>query len=173
MFIPNIKIIIPLLLGTLITSCGKPPEEAPTIVRITTLTPPVSSEGSTFQDLEGNPVEISDYMGKRVVLNYWATWCAPCIREIPALNRAAEILDDEEFVFLLASDESPEEIIEFVADHEFEGNFLKLNSFFASFGVEAVPSTMLFDIDGKIINTWLGEYEWDSPLLLAELRESE
>lgn len=160
------------LLSTLLLSCEKSPEKTQPSVSVNEVVPQTSVSSSTFQDLQGRPVEISDYLGKKVILNYWATWCAPCIREIPSLSKAAEILKDEGFIFLLASDESIEDIFEFVEEHEFENNFIKLNTFFASFGVEAVPSTVLYNDSGEIINTWLGEYEWDSEEVLASLRKA-
>jgi thiol-disulfide isomerase/thioredoxin len=125
---------------------------------------------STFQDLSGIPIELSSFTGRKVVVNYWATWCAPCIREIPALSRAAEILGPEGYVFLLASDEPLETITTFIAENEFSGNFIKLNTFFATHGIQAVPSTVLYNESGQEIKSWLGAYEWDSPELLSELR---
>lgn len=133
----------------------------------------ISSEAasSTFQDLQGNPIEISNFAGKKVFLNYWATWCAPCIREIPSIARAAKILGEEDFVFLLASDESLEQISGFIEDNSFEGNFIKLNEFFATKGVQGVPSTILYDAEGEEIFTRLGSYEWDSEENIQQLRE--
>ena len=125
---------------------------------------------ATFQDLGGRPLEVSNFSGRKLIINYWATWCAPCIREIPALSRAAEILGPEGYVFVLASDESLDTISTFIAENEFSGNFIKLNTFFAIHGIQAVPSTVLYDEFGQEQNSWLGAYEWDSPELLTELR---
>lgn len=132
----------------------------------------ISSGGdsATFQDLGGRPLEVSSFAGRKLIVNYWATWCAPCIEEIPALGRAAEILAPEGYVFVLASDESLETISEFIAEHEFSGNFIKLNAFFSTHGIQAVPSTILYDEAGQELNSWLGAYEWDSPDMLTELR---
>jgi thiol-disulfide isomerase/thioredoxin len=128
---------------------------------------------STYQDLQGKPLELTAYAGKKVFLNYWATWCAPCIREIPSIARAAATLEDENFVFLLASDESIETITDFLEDREFTGNFIKLNGFFGGHGIDAVPSSVLFDESGAIVKTWPGAFEWDSAEMLAELRGAE
>jgi thiol-disulfide isomerase/thioredoxin len=133
---------------------------------------PADPTASTYQDLQGNPLELSAYAGKKIFLNYWATWCAPCIREIPSIARAAEILEDENYVFLLASDESLETISEFLEDRGFIGNFIKLNGFFGGHGIDAVPSSVLFDETGAMVKTWPGDFEWDSPEMLAELREA-
>ena len=69
---------------------------------------------SLFQDLEGKAIDLSDYQGKRVVLNYWATWCVPCIKEMPSLGAAEKVLEKENYVFLLASDESVTKIQDFI-----------------------------------------------------------
>jgi len=125
---------------------------------------------STFQDLDGRGLEIASFAGKRVFVNYWATWCAPCIREIPALTRAAAQLEDENFIFLLASDESPETITNFIADRGFSGNFIKLNGFFGGHGIDAVPSSSVYDEQGQLLHTWAGAYEWDSKEMLEQIR---
>jgi len=123
-----------------------------------------------YQSLQGQGFDISALKGKKVFLNFWATWCAPCIREIPAISRAAEALEDENFVFLLASDESLETISNFLEDREFSGNFIKLNGFFGGHGIDAVPSSVLYDEAGNQVSSWAGAFEWDSAEMLAELR---
>lgn len=132
--------------------------------------PSPDATAAKFQTLEGQPLELTAYAGKKVFLNYWATWCAPCIREIPALARAAAILEPEGYVFLLASDESLETISNFLLDREFTGNFIKLNGFFGGHGIHAVPSSVLYDAEGTTLRNWDGAFEWDSPEMLAEIR---
>lgn len=157
----------------LLAACGGAEEETPeAAVSVSDAAPASGTAEATFQDLEGKALEISDFRGSKVFLNYWATWCAPCIREIPSIGRAADELEDEGYVFLLASDEPLATIREFLDEREFEGNFVKLNSFFAEQGVEAVPSSVLFDEKGAVLQTWLGDHEWDSPEMLAELRRA-
>ena len=68
---------------------------------------------STYEDLSGNPIELADYKGKRVLVNYWATWCRPCIEEMPDLLKLQDMLTAENYVFLLASDESVKKIEKF------------------------------------------------------------
>jgi len=168
-----------LSLGLLLQGCGGnetadvAATPAPTAVVSITSTPATPAPNATetmFQTLDGQPLEISAYAGKKVFLNYWATWCAPCIREIPAITRAAAILEPEGYVFLLASDESLEKISEFLLDREFTGNFIKLNGYFGGHGIHAVPSSVLYDETGSAVRTWDGAFEWDSPEMLAEIR---
>lgn len=127
---------------------------------------------STYQDLNGKGLELSAYAGKKVFVNYWATWCAPCIREIPSIIRAANTLEADNYIFLMASDESLETINNFLLDRGFSGNFIKLNGYFGSHGIDAVPSSILLDEAGKPINSWAGSFEWDSPQMLEALRQN-
>lgn len=172
-----------LALAVLLFACTKIDENADTragdtniqaaSVVISTVQAAADSTAGTFQDLSGRPLEISDFAGRKLLINYWATWCAPCIKEIPSLSSAAQQLGSEDYVVVLASDESLETISTFIAENEFSGNFIKLNTFFASHGIQAVPSTVLYDEFGQELNSWLGAYEWDSEAVLAELRSYE
>src|SRR5690606_30066709 len=123
-----------------------------------------------YQDLAGNGFDLSAFAGKKVFLNYWATWCAPRIREIPAIASAAATPEPEGYVFLLASDEAPDTISKFLSDREFSGNFVKLSGYFGSHGIDAVPSSLLYDESGTLVQTWAGAFEWDTPEMLAEIR---
>lgn len=124
----------------------------------------------TFQTLDGKGFDVDFFAGQKVFINFWATWCAPCIREIPSINRAAAELADEGYLFVFVSDEDNETIEAFLQEREFAGNFVRLNGYFARFGIGAVPSSWLMDETGEVIATWAGAYEWDSDEMLAEIR---
>jgi|GEM_PF-715787 len=176
------RLLALLLLPLLLQSCSSDENTADLAAVDTTaaasagtLLPTVATfdaAGSTYQDLQGQGLEIASFAGKRVFVNYWATWCAPCIREIPALGRAAAELEDENTIFLLASDESIETINNFILDRGFSGNFIKLNGFFGSHGIDAVPSSSLYDEQGQLLQSWAGAYEWDSAQMLAQIRSA-
>jgi thiol-disulfide isomerase/thioredoxin len=131
---------------------------------------PVAAAAATYQDLQGHPVEISHYAGKKVFINYWATWCAPCIKEIPSINRAADALAAENYVFLLASDEKLDTIKDFLLDRNFTGNFIKLNSYAGAKGINVMPTSVLYDEQGNLVKTWEGSFEWDGADMLEQLR---
>lgn len=125
---------------------------------------------AAYQDLAGNPVDITDYAGRKVFVNYWATWCAPCIKEIPSITRAAAALAPEGVVFLLASDEKLDTINDFLLDRGFEGAFVKLNTYVGAIGINVMPTSVLYDEQGSLVKTWEGAFEWDSEEMLAEIR---
>lgn len=125
---------------------------------------------STFVDLEGKPIELRDFKGKKVLLNFWATWCKPCIEEMPALLRAQEELAPANYVFLLASDQTLEKISAFKEKKGFDFNYLKFNGSLADMKVEALPATFIYNEEGLFRNRIDGATEWDSPKILDKLR---
>ena len=125
---------------------------------------------SSFEDLDGSPVELSDFKGKRVLLNYWATWCRPCIEEMPAMLRAQEVLVNENYVFLLASDQSLEKIKSFKKKKQYDFTFLKFNGSLADMKINALPATFIYNESGKFRNRIDGATEWDSPRILDKLK---
>jgi thiol-disulfide isomerase/thioredoxin len=156
----------------LLQACGAEQPTAPQAAASAAL-PVVATfdaANSTYQDLDGRGLEIASFAGKKVFVNYWATWCAPCIREIHSISRAAAELADENYLFVLASDESLETISNFIADRDFDGHFIKLNGFFGAYGIDAVPSSSLYDEQGQLLQSWAGAFEWDSAEMLEQLR---
>ncbi|HTR00212.1 MAG TPA: TlpA disulfide reductase family protein [Candidatus Acidoferrum sp.] len=132
-----------------------------------------SSQGAqapSFQDLKGKPIKLADYAGKKVFINFWASWCAPCIREIPSIQRATEAMKNDNVVFLLASDETLDTINNFLLDRGFSGNFIKMNGYVGSLGIDVMPTSVLYDEKGTPIRDWKGPYEWDSAEMLAQIR---
>ena len=128
---------------------------------------------SLFQDLDGKAIDLSDYLGKRVVLNYWATWCVPCIKEMPSLIRAEKLLKKENYVFLLASDESLTKIQDFISKKKFELNFIKFNGSLAQQNIQALPTTFIYNTKGEKVEDILGAVEWDSKEMIKKLKNVE
>ncbi len=124
---------------------------------------------SSFFDLEENNLDLSEFNGK-VVVSYWATWCAPCIKEMPSMKRAEEILEDYGYTFLLVSDETIDKISNFKNEMNFDLKFLKSNKSFESLGVYAMPTSYIFNENGKIVETFVGVIEWDSEEIISKLK---
>ena len=125
---------------------------------------------SSFFDLEENNVDISEFNSGKVVISYWATWCAPCIKEMPSIKKAEEILEEYGYTFLLVSDETISKISNFKNEMNFDLKFLKSNKSFESLGVYAMPTSYIFDENGEIVETFVGVVEWDSEEIITKLK---
>ena len=125
---------------------------------------------TTFVDLNDNKVNLRAYKGKKIIINYWATWCGPCIKEMPSIKRAEEILEDFGYTFLLVSDETISKISKFKNDRNFDFNFLKSIKSYESLGIYSMPTSYIFDENGKMIETIVGAIEWDSEEMINKLK---
>ena len=123
-----------------------------------------------FVDLNDNKVDLTVYKGKKIVINYWATWCRPCIKEMPGLKRAEEILENHNYIFLLVSDETTSKISTFKKDKNFDFNFLKSVESNEMLGIYSLPTSYIFDENGKMIETIVGAIEWDSEEMINKLK---
>ena len=125
---------------------------------------------TSFIDLYDNNLDLSEYKKGKIVINYWATWCAPCIKEMPSMKRAEEILEEYGYTFLLVSDETVSKISSFKNEWNFDLNFLKSTKSFESLGVYAMPTSYIFDANGQLIETIVGAIEWDSEEMINKLK---
>ena len=125
---------------------------------------------SSFFDLDHNNLDLSEFNNGKVVISYWATWCAPCIKEMPSIKRAEEILEEYGYTFLLVSDETISKISNFKNEMNFDLKFLKSNKSFESLGVYAMPTSYIFNENGKIVETFVGVIEWDSEEIISKLK---
>lgn len=123
-----------------------------------------------YQDLEGNAIALSDYKGKKVFLNYWATWCAPCIEEMPDLLLLKDHLEKENFIFLLASDQSVKKIRDFKSDRGFDFQFIKFNGAYVEQKIHALPVTLVFNEVGEQVARFDGATSWNTPEIIEQLK---
>jgi len=126
---------------------------------------------TSFVDLNNNEVDLTQYKGKRIVLNYWATWCGPCIKEMPGLKKAEELLENHNYTFLLVSDETISKISEFKMNKNFDFNFLKSVESIETLGIYSLPTSYIFDEKGKKIETIVGTIAWDSEQIIDKLKK--
>jgi thiol-disulfide isomerase/thioredoxin len=121
----------------------------------------------TFTDGEGKDLKLSDFKGRTVLLNLWATWCAPCRQEMPALDRLQQALGSDKFEVVALSldrqgiaaskkflDEVGAKALKLYVDATAkQGLALK---------IVGMPTTILIDKDGREVGRLAGEAEWDS-----------
>ena len=126
---------------------------------------------TSLVDLNRNKVNLTSFKGKKVVINYWATWCSPCIKEMPELKRAEEILQNYNYIFLLVSDETISKISAFKNEKKFDFNFLKSVNSNEINGIYSLPTTYIFDENGKKVETFVGVVAWDSQRIINKLKK--
>lgn len=124
----------------------------------------------TVQDLSGNEVSLSDFKGKFVVLNFWATWCEPCITEWPQINQLAERFSESDDIVVIAMsiDQDRESIAPFLdrmSLGESPATVLwdptqKLHN---RYGTEKIPDTYFVDEEGQIAGVFVNVRKWGSP----------
>lgn len=128
---------------------------------------------NTFEDLEGNPVDIKDYKGKKVFLNFWATWCKPCVNEMSSLQQSKHFLEKENYVVLLASNESIKEIKSFKTETGYKLNFIRYIGAFSELKIYALPTTLIFNENGEEVAKITGVQNWGSPEMILKLKNIE
>lgn len=134
---------------------------------------PVPATG--FIALDGTKLSLADFRGRVVALNFWATWCGPCIREMPSLDRLQAELGGEDFtVVLMSQDRNGEELVPpFLARLGLDHLTSYLDPGFALFralGGRGLPTTILIGADGNELGRIAGAAEWDTPEALALIR---
>lgn len=131
----------------------------------------------TFQDGEGRPTSMAAYRGKPTLVNLWATWCAPCVVEMPSLDALAEREGDALNVVALSQDlEGRELVTRFFAQRNFrhlEANLDPQMEYMMSLRLGTLPTTILYDAQGKEVWRMVGLAEWHSDRVAALLDEAE
>lgn len=131
----------------------------------------------TFQNADGKALTLADFKGKTILLNLWATWCAPCRKEMPALDRLQAALGSDKFevVALSLDKDGAEKAKKFLADI----NVTKLELYIdptakEGFNLKPVglPTTFLIDGEGREIGRLAGPAEWDSEAAKTLIREA-
>ncbi len=130
----------------------------------------------TLRDLDGKEYRLSEFRGKVVFLNFWATWCPPCRSEIPSLNMLNEKLKGDSFIMMGISidRDEPEKIRSF--SREFGINFIILHDrdgkvSYNLYGITGVPETIIIDKKGKVVMKIIGARDWTSEEITKEIEK--
>lgn len=141
------------------------------------LQPSTQSDGPPLDDrlkrirmtqLDGQPVSWPSLRGKPVFLNFWATWCAPCIAEMESIQYLQQRLGDRVHIIAL-SNEPAQKISSFGNGRDFDFALWQLQGEYIDAFVLELPTTLLIDADGKIVEDIEGGQSWSSPEMVAKI----
>ncbi|MBQ4524257.1 MAG: TlpA family protein disulfide reductase [Lachnospiraceae bacterium] len=158
------SVFLVLMLGFILAGCGEKTAESSSAGN--------SKEEETYKELEtgdtapdftaelveGGEITLSEQNGKIVLLNFWATWCSPCVREMPAFERLVEEYKDEVIVIAVNCMEDENAVAEFIKEkgytfpvaYDVEGNICE------KYPSDGIPYTLVIDKEGVIRKIYLG-----------------
>ena len=117
---------------------------------------------------------LKSLLGRPVLLNFWATWCAPCVAELPALDNAAKQLDDDVTLLLISVDRGGrQKALPFLRDRGITRPLVGFDPKAAlsrEMGVRGLPTSFLLSADQSQSWSYVGPREWDSASMIAEIR---
>ena len=143
------------------SSSSRPPSEWVKSVAVGDLAPDFQ-----LKDTKGNKVSLSDLRGKVVVVNFWATWCPPCIEEMPSMERLNEVIAGDDFVMLAINTEEngPSIVPAFLEKTPYTFPILYDNKGVVQkrYGVFKFPESFIINKDGTVAEKIIGPLDWSS-----------
>jgi peroxiredoxin len=161
------------LLSVFMAACASPEQTAPSAVK------PVGARQNApefaLKDVNGTTVRLSDYRGKVVLLNFWATWCGPCKIEVPWFIEFEQANKDRGFAVIgVSMDEEGWAVVKpFLAEMNINYRTLLGNDSIAQLygGVDSLPTSFLIDRDGRVASSHLGLTSGSKSLYKNEIQE--
>ena len=169
-----------------LTACNKPSQ--PAANQGSAAAPEVPGKGvdrthkgqaqpaTAFNDPDGKPTSLKAFAGKPTLVNLWASWCAPCIKELPTLDRLAQAKDGKLNVVAISQDmDVPHtSVVAFLKTHKIAslGSYQDPKmALSGALNAEVLPTSILYDSNGHEVWRYVGDQDWTSPAaakLLAE-----
>ncbi len=125
----------------------------------------------TLPDLNGKPVSLSQFRGRPVIINLWASWCGPCVKEFPSLKRLVEHFKGNVVVLAVSHDHSREDLDSFIqtfggVPKDFVIVWDKERLTGELLGTDQLPETYILTREHKLVRKVAGEQVWDEPMAL-------
>jgi thiol-disulfide isomerase/thioredoxin len=168
---------IVLLVGLMLSVTAQADWQQPELSHnLTPMKKVVAASDFRLQDMDEEYKKLSEYRGKVVLLNFWATWCPPCIREMPSMERLQNKVDAKTFkVIALNQMESADDVFAFTGqlevDPTFEILFDSNSEVSRNYAVRGLPTTYLIDKKGNIRYRAVGGREFDHPEVIKLVKQ--
>jgi thiol-disulfide isomerase/thioredoxin len=144
-------------------------------VTLTRLEQPLPAPDFILKDMDDEPHALQDYRGKVVLINFWATWCPPCRKEMPSLEHLYQKFSDQPFTVLAINQwEDADHVFAYMGDLNVFPSFPILfdpdSTVSADYGVRGLPTSFIIDPEGKIIYKAVGGRKFDHPAIVQLIR---
>lgn len=154
---------------------SEPPPVSGWMEQFSFTTPPRPAPETPFLAGNGTAVTLQDFKGRVLLVNFWATWCAPCVKELPSLDELQLKLGGEGLLVMAINQDRGGERVAAPFLKKLDVNRLGLfldpkMKLGRSFGVRALPWTILIDREGRVVGQLAGYAEWDSEEAVALIR---
>lgn len=132
---------------------------------------PIVAPDFELEDLEGNMVKLSSLQGKKVIINFWATWCGFCVEEMPDLMKLQEEYKDDLVVLYVNVGESKDDVIKFVEKEKITGTIVldTKQQVAATYGVRSFPSTLALNEKGEVVTARVGMMDYEMMVTMYEM----
>ena len=115
-----------------------------------------------LQSFDGQEVNMEDFKGQVIVVNLWATWCPPCVAEMPSFQKLYDAYGDKVTFLFIANDE-PDRVKKFLRDNEYDiPVFFQLSNAPKEMSSNSLPTTYVIDQKGTIVASKVGAADWNS-----------
>lgn len=126
---------------------------------------PIAAPDADFTHVDGTKSKISDFRGKVVLLNFWATWCGPCVEEMPSLDALQKTKGGDDFAVLAVSMDlkAEDKVKKFFQRYDLKNLTPYINSdgsMLKSFDVSALPTSFIIGRDGNLLARFSGSADW-------------
>jgi thiol-disulfide isomerase/thioredoxin len=130
----------------------------------------INSLEINLKDVHGRMVKLSDFRGKVVFINFWATWCPPCREEMPSMERLHQRLKERDFVMVGINLQEPASLVR-AFFKKFKLTFVSLldsdGTVMTRFGIRSIPTTIILDKEGILMGAAIGARKWDDKRAIA------